>query len=61
MRTADDDVINLMTMSSMFSAEKRIGKRSSARAVRTRRHTRATQNVWRGARVNICNRPMIAW
>ena len=41
-----------MTMSSMFGAEKRISKRSSARAVHTRRHTRATQNVWRGARVD---------
>ena len=35
----------------MFGAEQRISKRSSARAVQTRRHARATLFVWRGARV----------
>jgi len=34
----------------MFCAEQRISKRSSARAVHTRRHTRATLIIWRGAR-----------
>ena len=34
----------------MFGAEQRISKRSSARAVHTRRHTRATLIIWRGAR-----------
>ena len=50
-----------MTMSSMFGAEQRISKRSSARAVHSRRHTPATQNVWLEARVCICNRPVIVY
>ena len=45
----------------MFGAEQRISKRSSARAVQTRRHTPATQNVWLEARVCICNRPVIVY
>ena len=40
-------------MSSMLGAEQRISKRSSARAVRARRHTRATLFIWREARVGI--------
>ena len=50
-----------MTMSSMFGAEQRISKRSSARAVHTRRHARATQHMWREARVGFCNRPEIKY
>ena len=48
-------------MSSMFGAEQRISKRSSARAVQTRRHARATLFVWLDARVCMCNRPVIVW
>ena len=54
----------LMMASSMFCAERRICKHLSELAVLTGSQgnkTPATQNVWREARVSICNRPLIVW
>ena len=50
MRAPDDDVLHVWHRTAYYQA---------ARARQTRRHTRATQKFWRGARVDICNRPVI--
>ena len=48
----------------MFGAGQRVSEPLTALAFLTGadgKKTRATKNAWRGARVDICNRPMIVY